>query len=290
MSEAADELEKREGYGGIQSLSPFKAEHTRQRHEFWIRLLYEHEIPSWFINHAQTALDLDIPKVLRSVQSGDFFYAEGRQIDFRSGLNLPREDAIAQGTPMLAKLAAILTCVVHPVNLLPSLERDGYTVDCNSMTLVPLDGPIKIQEEEDRFQQLINSVPFPNKAGILKHLTDATELFSTPGKEHSCLNESRNLLQLLIDDISEETNRLGGHSVGLPGGVKNRLEYLQKVGFFSLDEHAAFGSAWGALSAGSHPGVPPRDEARIGLILAIEFSQLLVLKFNAWSGSSCKNF
>jgi hypothetical protein len=54
---------------------------------------------------------------------------------------------------------------------------------------------------------------------------------------------------------------------------------LRNVGFFTPDEQAALNSAWGSLSAGAHPGVPEREQARIGLILALEFGQLLLMKF-----------
>jgi hypothetical protein len=38
----------------------------------------------------------------------------------------------------------------------------------------------------------------------------------------------------------------------------------------------------GFLSAGSHPGLPPREQARIGLLLSMEFCQMLLLKWQYW--------
>jgi hypothetical protein len=72
--------------------------------------------------------------------------------------------------------------------------------------------------------------------------------------------------------------------------MANRLQYLQDVGFFTSDEKTAFGAAWGFLSAGSHPGIPSRDEARIGLILSLEFGQLLLLKFANWAANGFRGF
>lgn len=72
--------------------------------------------------------------------------------------------------------------------------------------------------------------------------------------------------------------------------MPNRLDYLQTVGFFTTDERAAFGAAWGFLSAGSHPGIPSRDEARIGLILSLEFAQVLLLKSVKWQANGCRGF
>jgi hypothetical protein len=51
------------------------------------------------------------------------------------------------------------------------------------------------------------------------------------------------------------------------------------VGFFTADEKSSLLSGWGSLSAGSHPGVPEREQARIGLVVALEFGQLLMWKF-----------
>jgi hypothetical protein len=88
--------------------------------------------------------------------------------------------------------------------------------------------------------------------------------------------------------MSSETEKSGAHSAKLPGGTANRIVYLREVGFLTPDEEAAIKSAWGALSAGSHPGVPERDEARIGLILALELGQLLSLKFGNWKKGGFK--
>jgi hypothetical protein len=46
----------------------------------------------------------------------------------------------------------------------------------------------------------------------------------------------------------------------------------------------------GQLGPGTHPGVPDRDEARIGLILALDFGQLLLLKFGKWKKNAYKSF
>jgi hypothetical protein len=36
----------------------------------------------------------------------------------------------------------------------------------------------------------------------------------------------------------------------------------------------------------AHPGVPEREQARIGLILALEFGQLLLMKFTNWKAKA----
>ena len=84
---------------------------------------------------------------------------------------------------------------------------------------------------------------------------------------------------------SWKTSRLS--PVSPPGP---RIEYLKNVGFLTADEEAAYRAAWGALSAGAHPGVPARDEARIGLILALVFGQRLLLKFANWKANQYRRF
>lgn len=53
---------------------------------------------------------------------------------------------------------------------------------------------------------------------------------------------------------------------------------------------AAYRSGWGTLSAGSHPVVPEKEQARIGLILAFELVQLLILKYENWKKNGYRAF
>ncbi len=144
--------------------------------------------------------------------------------------------------------------------------------------LVPLEGPVSTQVEEDALTALVKRSGIHDATTVLQHIADAQSLYVN-GKYHASLNESRNLIQSLIDGISTETHAKGNHSAKLPGGTSNRIEYLKTVTFFTEDEKSSFASAWGSLSSGSHPGVPEQEQARIGLILSLEFGQLLLLKF-----------
>jgi hypothetical protein len=162
-------------------------------------------------------------------------------------------------------------------------------VDETTLSLVPLEGPVSAREEEDRLTALVKNSGVPDENTVLKHIGDASSQY-TSGNYHASLNESRSLIQALIDGISIETDRHGEHSAKLPGGTGNRIEFLTRVGFFTPDEQAAFNSAWGSLSAGSHPGVPEREQSRIGLVLSLEFGQLLLLKFTDWRANAYKTF
>jgi hypothetical protein len=72
------------------------------------------------------------------------------------------------------------------------------------MDVVPLEGPVKIQEEEDRLRLLIQAGKFPHQTEILKHLTDATDLYTEQGKEHLCQNECRSFFQAVLDDTTKK--------------------------------------------------------------------------------------
>jgi hypothetical protein len=148
---------------------------------------------------------------------------------------------------------------------------------------------VSAREEEDRLTGLVKTSGVPEVPVVLKHIADANSRY-TSGKYHPSLNESRNLVQALIDGISIETDKHGDRSRGLPGGTANRIDYLFNVEFLTADEKAALNSGWGSLSAGSHPGVPEREKARSGLVLALEFGQLLMLKFANWKVNAYGGF
>lgn len=199
------------------------------------------------------------------------------------------EDAVQLGELYIQRLAAFAIAfaslsreaLLVSESLLRLLQLDGFDVNKKNLTLVPIEGPVSAQEEESRLTSLAKNSGVPQSRAVLKHIEDAQSLYAE-GKDHPSLNESRNLIQALIDGISTETNTHGKHAVNLPGGTGPRIEYLSKVGFLLADEEAAFKSAWGSLSAGSHPGVPEREQTRIGLVLALEFGQLLMWKFADW--------
>jgi hypothetical protein len=189
----------------------------------------------------------------------------------------------------MQRLASFATTLPTGESVLRSLQLDGFDVNLEKLALIPLEGPVSVRQEEDALTSLVKKSGVPDGGTILKHIADAHGLYAE-GKYHPSLNESRNLIQALIDGISTETDAHGGHAIKLPGGTGPRIGFLTNVGFFTPDEQASFNSAWGSLSAGSHPGVPDREQARIGLVLALEFGQLLLLKFTNWKSNSHRSF
>ena len=253
-------------------------------------LLYERDFSDWFCDHARSHYGWNWLKIVIDLRNTRFFYPG--YCDARSNITgeyLSLEDGVTLGKALIERLAAVASTLPNSVQLTNSLELDGYAVDKDKLELVPISGVANVQAEEDLLTTLVRNSQVPDSETLLQHIRDAHNLF-VDGKAHPSLNESRNTIQTLIDAISEETNRVGGHATRLPGGTTNRFTYLRQVGFLTDEEENGFRSAWGMLSAGSHPGIPAKDEARIGLILALELSQLLLLKYTNWQANGCTKF
>jgi len=267
-------------------------------------VLYEQGLPDWFLQRVIQRYEWNWMEVLWDLRNGKFFYTSASYYSEEINTIVPEEDPFSLldptelGEGLIKKLAAV--CVVLSPHLpsrlsdlfysLPrSLQLDGFDVDKINVKLVPLEGSVSAKQEEDHLTMLVKSSGVPASAVVLRHIEDASSTYER-GMYHSSLGESRSLIQALIDGISTETDANGNHSKGLPGGTGPRIEYLKNVTFLTPDEEAAFKSAWGTLSAGAHPGVPEQDQARIGLVLALEFGQLLLIKFANWKANAYRRF
>lgn len=265
------------------------------KHDFGSRMLYKYDFPDWFVTQVENYYDFDWDLILRDLRNRRFFYLGDWADSFRNitGNFLDEAGADEMGELLIQRLAALLVAALNANRygelVCRELELSGFRVDPTRLCLVPLEGPVSESEEEELLASLIRQSALPSQGTVLKHLSDARRNYVSGG-DHESLNESRSFVQAVIDDITTETGSVGGHALSMPAGTANRIEYLRRVGFLTADEESAFRSAWGTLCAGSHPGVPARHEARIGLILALEFGQLLVLKFTNWKKNRCRSF
>lgn len=267
-------------------------------------VLYENNMPDWFVRQVSQRYAWNWMEALWDLRGGTFFYPTNSIYSKEISTIVPEDHPSSGlhpkdlGEVLIRKLAAV--CVVllptlptkfynQALSLPRSLQLDGYDVDKANVKLVPLEGAVSAKQEEDHLTKLVKISGVPASDVVLKHIEHASSLFAE-GKDHPSLNESRNLIQALIDGISTETDAHGKHSIKLPGGTGNRIKYLKDVGFFTTDDQAAYGAGWGTLSAGSHPGIPDREQARIGLILALEFGQLLLIKFTNWKANAYRGF
>ena len=71
---------------------------------------------------------------------------------------------------------------------------------------MPLEGPVSAREEEDTLARLVQESGIPDISRVLKHVSNA-HFLSWDGKYGSSLNESRSLIQALIDAISIEADK-----------------------------------------------------------------------------------
>jgi hypothetical protein len=262
--------------------------------KYWSRKLFEEEFPEWFIAHAESMYSFDWDRILRDLDSERFFYTSSGPVADEQELPSEVYSKFAVGATF--RLAALLVIgdfgrrgpALGALNIEPlvrAIEHDGFSVDERNVTLVPVEGPVSHDEEESRLEELIAQSDLRESAISKKHLKDGIEQYLDGSKDHSSLGEFRTFLQSLVDSICEEINRIGKSKVGLPGGTANRFGYLVDNGLLTPDEKAAFGAAWGFLSAGNHPGLTPRDQARIGLVLSLEFGQMLIMKWLDWKRS-----
>ncbi|HSY91209.1 MAG TPA: hypothetical protein VK812_07535 [Candidatus Binatus sp.] len=211
-------------------------------------ILYEHDFPDWFIVQATQRHDWNWVSLLIDSRRGTFFFVRDNIGGTRCivPLNIPihtDRDAAVFGEYFIQKLAAFATTLPSGEELVRSLQLDGFDVDKVKWKLVPLEGAVSAEQEEDHLTKLVKASGVPATDVVLKHIEDASSLFAE-GKDHPSLNESRSLIQALIDGISTETNTHGKHSRKLPGPMKDRIEYLTKVGFFVPDEEASLKAGW----------------------------------------------
>src|SRR2546427_446497 len=192
-------------------------------------MLYERDFPDWFIAQAEQRHGWNWPSILLDLRRGTFFYVR-TGIGFVDSIitghehTLSEDQASLLGEGFIRKLAAFATTLPGGESLLRSLQLDGFEVNKEKLRLVALEGPVRAAEEEDRLTRLVKTSGIPDSAIILKHIADAQSLYSQ-GNDHPSLNESRSLIQALIDGISTETAAHGKHSTKLPGGTSLRIEF-----------------------------------------------------------------
>jgi hypothetical protein len=260
----------------------------------YTELLYAHDFPLWFVAHAENYYHWNWQRILFELRDGRFFFSQGSPASDShtiTGGCLSAGAAMRWGELFIQRLAALATQTTLPTgeSVLRSLQLDGFAVDGEKLALVPLEGPVSACEEEDILTRLVQQSGIPDIPAVLMHVRDA-HFFYLDGKYASSLNASKSLIQALIDAISVETDKHGTYSTKLPEGTTSRIDYLTEISFLTADERSALNSAWGCLCAGSHPGVPEREQSRIGLVLTLEFGQLLLLKFRNWTAHAYRAF
>lgn len=167
--------------------------------------------------------------------------------------------------------------------LVRRVEIDGYEV--RNGKLIPRDTtPVDVNAEADALKQLIKQCVLPSEQIVLYHYGKADEVY-TDGHDESTLGEWRKFLETLRD-IAESTVPHRPDVKKNTGTMKDVLDYLLDVGFFDKDERTgSYGAVYGFFSAGTKPGIVPRDGAKAARILALTFGPLLLKKYATWKAN-----
>jgi hypothetical protein len=251
----------------LENLTPEDADTYPQRQKFWQQMLFKWGFPSWLIDYA-VGKSHNWTAIIRHLFAGEVTERTGNSI-----YHIPQ----TLQESMLKRLTAMGITEADDTEearqLRHSLQLDGF--DVSDGKTVPLDGPVSITEERSRLLANLAASAYPRKDVIAKHLKDAEDLYSA-GKMHPAMGQARSAFEAGIEDTVSLVEQRVKLKAG--GGLKNQIQFLSKQGFISADEEQAFLSAWGFLSAGAHPGLPPEEAGRLGLILGLEFTQVLLVK------------
>lgn len=245
---------------------------SRSKEIFWQQKLFEWGFPKWLIDYAEECI-FEWTSIIR-----DLFDGKVWERTSSGSHSIPR---IVQAS-MLKRLTALAITESGQTEevrqLRRSLQLDGFDVEDGET--IPIDGPISVVEEKSRLLRDLKASLFTQKGIIAKHLEEAEDLFSK-GKMHPAMGEARSAFQAAAEDCVELMEKNTRPKSG--GGFKNQVEFLTKTNFVSDDEAQALLAAWGFLSAGAHPGLPPDEAGRIGLVLALEFTHMLLVKAQSLS-------
>lgn len=255
----------------LAAMGPDEGYRARDFDDFWRTKLFERGFPSWLIEFVLAknrnwsvvipALFDGTVKVRKHGGIGYFDYEIGRAVCHAM---LPRLTVMAfeesENQPIQESIRL-------------SLQLDGFEVSQEKLRLI--DGPVSVEEEKSRLLAFLRASKLGRQDVISKHLREAADLFSQ-GKYHPAIGEARSGLQAIIEETVILVEAKVGRRSG--GGAKNQVEFLEKENIFSADDQQAFLSAWAFLSSGNHPGLSSEEQGRIGTILCLEFSQILLIK------------
>jgi hypothetical protein len=243
---------------------PSEADTFPLMRDFWRTKLFEWGFPDWLTDHF-------ISRGMNwTVVIPDLFKASVKTLD-----GVPVAPVLCNAMLLRLTVTAYEESKrgTAKENLRLSLQLDGYAVGRGNIGSI--DGPVSVVEEKSCLLRDLRASRLARQDVISKHIEDAENLFSD-GKHHPAIGEGRSALQAVIEDtVALLEAKVGDRSAS---GVKNQVEFLMRNAFFSSDEQIAFLSAWGFLCSGNHPGMSSEDEGRIGVILCLEFIQILLAK------------
>jgi hypothetical protein len=239
-----------------------KSTHVLQR-DYWQRKLFEEGLPGWFRKVAPSYnynWSIILPLLFEGI--------------------LKDVDDASVGDVLCHVALRRLVVMVLAEKDIPDVEAVRMSVQADGFTsarkeLVPIDGPVSAEQEKSRLLADLKISKLGNKEVIAVHVKDAVKHFAN-GKHHSAIGEARTALESAINETVVLLELMHNKKSG--SGTGNKIPFMEETQFLSSDERKAFLAAWGFLCSGNHPGISTEEQGRIGVILSLEFLQMLIIK------------
>jgi hypothetical protein len=258
----------------LTAMAPHEAYTFSEVQDFWRTKLFENGFPDWLIDFA-LGRHMNWGVIIRELFNGTVKIRQRMTFGY-----VDNEVGYAVCHTMLPRLTVMAfdesknQSIRNALRL--SLQLDGFEV--SQEKLRPIDGPVSAEDEKSRLLAFLRASKLGRQDVISEHMKSAEDLFSR-SQYHPAIGEARSALQAIIEETVILAEAKFGRRSG--SGTKNQIDFLARENIFSPDDQQAFLSAWAFLSSGNHPGLSSEEQGRIGTILCLEFSQILLIKCKA---------
>ena len=258
------------------------------------RYLFAQEFPATVLDQFEL-MNWNFDRILPEIVGGTL--GVRRNLDWRSRAEKSADNQIeAEG--VLLKLASaflhkaddikqksVYGARVQSSGLIQSLRKDGFIMSGGK--LVCDMQVIDISAQRTEFQQALAESKHDNKQLVLHHLKEA-ETFQASEQWGAAASEWRHVFEESIRGAWRMTKASNPHFSERPEKPPFRdvLLWLNQAGFLEPEEKDAFGSAFGFLSVGNHPGIKGKHVAYVSRTLASPLAHAILAKLTSWNGRS----
>jgi hypothetical protein len=171
-------------------------------------------------------------------------------------------------------------------SLWEALQKDGFIYKDGQLREANNE-VVDIQANTSALHVAINQAQHDNRQLLLHHLGEANRQFDN-GEWGAATSEWRHFFEESVRGAWRQTRAnnptYSGRLVKPP--FADVIKWLADSDFLTADEASAFGSAWGFLSVGTHPGTKPESLARLCRSLAMTFGEACLQKLAIWDGQT----
>lgn len=172
---------------------------------------------------------------------------------------------------------------IHFTELIESLRKDGFVISGGKLIAETqvIDVPAQLTE----FEQALADSKHDDKPLVLHHLKEA-EKYHSSEQWGAAASEWRHVFEESFRGawrFTRANNPDLSKRISKPpfGDV---LLWLEQVGFIDSKERQAFGTGFGFLSLGSHPGMKEKPLASLCRTLALPLAHACLIKLRSWNG------